>query len=68
MTEDAIDARLALVRARILAQTPPAEKIRVANVVIDNDGDDESLPEKARAALAKVCDECGVPRGRYGLD
>jgi dephospho-CoA kinase len=54
-------------RARVLAQTPLADKVKVADVVIDNDGSAEDLVTKAKAALASVCATLGVSPSRYGL-
>lgn len=52
-------------RARIRAQMPLAEKTKVADFVIDNDGTLEDLERKTDAVLAEVCAKVGVDPARY---
>jgi dephospho-CoA kinase len=52
-------------RARVLAQTPLEEKVKVADIVVDNDLTPEELEEKARDALVAVCKKAGVDPARY---
>jgi dephospho-CoA kinase len=53
-------------RARIRAQTPLADKIRVADVVIENTGTLDELYQKADRALDEVCRKAGLDPVRYG--
>lgn len=52
-------------RARIRAQMPLADKIKVADLVIENDGTLEDLLRKTDDVLAKVCAKVGVDAARY---
>ncbi len=54
-------------RARVVAQTPLADKVKVADIVVDNDGGPDDLLTKARDALAQVCARMGVKPARYQL-
>jgi dephospho-CoA kinase len=54
-------------RARVLAQTPLADKVAVADIVIDNGGTKEELAQRARDALRAVCTKTRVSAARYGL-
>ena len=54
-------------RARIRAQKPLADKIAVADFVVDTGGTLEEGAERADEALAGVCARVGVPVARYGL-
>jgi dephospho-CoA kinase len=54
-------------RARVLAQMPLADKVKVADIVIDNDGTEAELLEKAKDALRDVCVKASVDPSRYGL-
>jgi dephospho-CoA kinase len=60
---DALDDSLA--RARITAQLPLAEKLRVADVVIQNDGTLEELRARADEVLDDVCRRAGVDPAKY---
>jgi dephospho-CoA kinase len=53
------------VRERLAAQLPLAEKVRVADIVIQNDGTLEALRERADRALDEVCRRTGVDPSRY---
>jgi dephospho-CoA kinase len=55
----------ALVRARITAQLPLEEKIRVADIVVQNDGTLDDLRARADEVLADVCRRVGVDSSRY---
>ncbi len=55
-------------RERIAAQLPLSEKVRVADVVIENDGSLEQLREKADGALDEVCRLTHVDPARYPRD
>ncbi|MEO8875601.1 MAG: dephospho-CoA kinase, partial [Polyangiaceae bacterium] len=55
------------VRKRLAAQTPLDEKIRAADIVIDNTGSLEELAIKADFALADVCRRVGVDAQRYAF-
>jgi dephospho-CoA kinase len=55
------------VRARIRAQKPLAEKVALADVVIDTAGTREDGARGADHALASVCRLLGMDSGRYGL-
>jgi dephospho-CoA kinase len=54
-------------RARIAAQRPLAEKVALADVVIDNGGSREELEARARDALRDVAAKAGVQASRYGV-
>ncbi len=54
-------------RARVVAQTPLADKVKVADIIVDNDGSADELVAKARDALAQVCTRMGVNPARYEL-
>lgn len=54
-------------RARVHAQMPLAEKVKVADIVIDNSGPPEDLRARAMDALSEVCAKAGVSPSRYGL-
>jgi len=54
-------------RARVKAQTPLADKVKVADIVIDNDGSLDDLLAKAKSALLDVCARAHVDASRYGL-
>jgi dephospho-CoA kinase len=60
---DALDEEL--VRARITAQLPLGEKIRVADIVIQNGGTLADLRARADEVLAEVCRRVGVDPSRY---
>jgi dephospho-CoA kinase len=55
----------ALVRARITAQLPLEEKIRVADIVVQNGGTLADLRARADEVLADVCRRVGVDSSRY---
>ena len=55
----------ASVRARIAAQLPLADKTRVADVVVQNDGTLDDLRARADDALDEVCRRVGVDPARY---
>jgi dephospho-CoA kinase len=50
---------------RIRAQKPVAEKVAVADFVIDTDGPVEESARRTRDVLAAVCARVGVDAGRY---
>lgn len=52
-------------RARIRAQMSLAEKTKVADHVIDNDGTLEDLQRKTDEVLATICAKLGVDPARY---
>ncbi len=52
-------------RARVRAQLPLEEKLKVADHVIDNSGDREALKRRADEVLLAICTELGVDPGRY---
>jgi dephospho-CoA kinase len=54
-------------RARIRAQKPLAEKVAVADFVVDTSGTLEEGARRADQALAAVCARTGVDFGRYAL-
>jgi len=60
---DALEEKL--VRERITAQLPLEEKIRVADIVIHNDGTLADLRRRADEVLAEVCRRVGVDSSRY---
>jgi dephospho-CoA kinase len=51
--------------ARIRAQKPVAEKVAVADFVIDTDGPVEESARRTREVLEGVCGRVGVAAGRY---
>lgn len=53
-------------RARIRAQMPLAEKIKVADHVIENDGTLEDLQRRTDEVLVAICTKLGVDAARYG--
>lgn len=53
------------VRARIRAQRPLAEKMALADFVIENDGSLADLDAKTDAVLAAICARLGVDETRY---
>jgi dephospho-CoA kinase len=53
-------------RARIRAQMPLAEKTKVADHVIENDGTLAALLKKTDGVLVAICTELGVDPVRYG--
>jgi dephospho-CoA kinase len=52
---------------RIRAQKPVAEKVAVADFVIDTDGPVEASARRTREVLAAVCARVGVDPARYGV-
>ncbi len=54
-------------RARVVAQTPLADKVKLADIVVDNDGSALDLVTKAKDALVQVCTRMGVKPTRYQL-
>jgi dephospho-CoA kinase len=52
-------------RARIRAQKPLAEKVALADFVVDTSGTLAEGAERADAALAAVCARVGVDSARY---
>jgi len=54
-------------RARMRAQKPLAEKVAVADFVVDTSSTLEEGAERADEALAGVCARVGVDYGRYAL-
>ena len=52
-------------RARIRAQMPLADKMAAADIVIQNDGTEAELLERADEAFDAVCVRVGVDPGRY---
>jgi dephospho-CoA kinase len=52
-------------RARIAAQVSLSEAVRVADLVIQNDGDLVALHRAADTALHTICERVGVPIDRY---
>jgi dephospho-CoA kinase len=52
-------------RARIRAQMPLAEKVKVADYVIDNTGTLEDLHRRTDEVLAAICAKLGVDPDRY---
>jgi len=53
--------------ARIRAQKPVAEKVAVADFVIDTDAPVEVSARRTREVLAAVCARVGVDPARYGV-
>lgn len=54
-------------RARIAAQMPLAEKVKLADYVIDNSGTLDELRARADEVLDAVCDELGVDKARFDV-
>lgn len=52
-------------RARISAQMPLADKVKVADFVIDNTGSLAALEDRADAVLDEVCARVGVDAARF---
>ncbi len=52
-------------RARIAAQMPLAEKVKLADYVIDNSGTLDELRQRADEVLDAICDQLGVDKSRY---
>ena len=52
-------------RARLRAQMPLAEKIAAADLVLENDGTEAELLERADEAFDEICARFGVDPGRY---
>jgi len=52
-------------RARIAAQVSLSEAVRVADVVIRNEGDLAALQRATDEALGNVCERVGIPLDRY---
>jgi dephospho-CoA kinase len=52
-------------RARIRAQTPLAEKVALADYVIENTGTLAELEQKTAAVLRQICERVGVDPARY---
>ena len=55
-------------RARIRAQRPLAEKVAMADFVVDSSGTLEQGANQADEALAGVCARVGVDFARYALE
>jgi dephospho-CoA kinase len=55
----------AAVRARIRAQLPLDDKVKVADHVIDNDGTREQTRAAADRVLDAICGHFGIPPERY---
>jgi dephospho-CoA kinase len=53
------------VRARLAAQLPLSAKVAIADYVIDNSGDLETLRTKADDVLDAICEKAGVDLARY---
>ena len=56
------------VRARIRAQMPLAEKVKVADFVIENTGSLADLERRTSEVLAAICTRLGVARERLGSE
>jgi len=56
------------VRARIAAQLPMSEKVKSADLVIDNEGTLEQLRNLADAILGEVCRMVNIDAAHYGLE
>lgn len=52
-------------RARIAAQMPLAEKVKLADYVIDNSGTLDELRRRADEVLDAICGQLGVDKARY---
>lgn len=55
-------------RARVRSQLPQAQKVAVADFVLENLGDTASLHRKTDQVLAAVCRRLGVDPARYGVE
>jgi dephospho-CoA kinase len=55
-------------RRRVLSQMPLADKVKVADFVVENTGTLEDLRARADATLAAICGRLGIDPSRYGLD
>jgi dephospho-CoA kinase len=53
------------VRARLAAQLPLSAKVAIADYVIDNNGDLETLRTKADDVLDAICEKAGVDLAHY---
>jgi dephospho-CoA kinase len=53
--------------ARIAAQKPLAEKVSVADFVIDTDGPIERSRERTDEVLRAICEKLGVDPARYAI-
>jgi dephospho-CoA kinase len=53
------------VRARLRAQLPLAEKVALADYVVDNDGPLASTVAQADEVLDEICRACGIDVARY---
>jgi len=53
------------IKARIRAQVPLAEKLKVADFVIENTGTIEDLTRRTDDVLAAICKKVGVDAARY---
>jgi dephospho-CoA kinase len=60
-------ATLEHIQARLAAQLPLSEKVRRADIVIDNRGTLEELHAEAARALRAVCERVGVSPERYRI-
>jgi dephospho-CoA kinase len=56
------------VRARVRAQLPLADKVRVADFVIQNDGTLADLERKTDETLSAICARLGVDEGLFPRD
>ena len=52
-------------RSRLAAQLPLAEKVKVADHVVVNDGSVAQAEAEADRVLDAICTECGVPAAAY---
>ncbi len=52
-------------KKRLDSQVPLADKLAAADIVVDNSGPFEALPDRADAALAEVCRRTNVDPNRY---
>lgn len=59
------DATEEQVRARIRAQLPLADKVKLADHVIDNSGTREATRQQADRVLDAICSELGIDPARY---
>ena len=53
--------------ARLSSQMSSAEKVKFADYVIFNDGDFGAVLHQTDVVLGAACDQCGIPRSRFGL-
>jgi dephospho-CoA kinase len=65
MARDGLDEAAA--DARIRAQMPLAEKLKVASIVLHNDGSPGDLVRATDDALSRVAKDLGVPLDRYPI-